>query len=342
MKHHRQDIIILCLHLLIWGVVITAPAAVSYMVNHADGHMSFMFLMRSLGILGPMCLIYMLTYHVLVPFLLLRGRRWLFGICVTLLILVFHIQFAFAKVFELPSFVIAGMYTWLAVSLATDSLVAIAAIGLRSYVHSHRRQLELEEQQRKTTEAELNWLKNQLNPHFLFNSLNNISSLTQIDPDMAQDAIGQLSDLLRYALYESNKQLVPLSGEVEFMRCYIALMRLRCSDKTTVETDFQLGEHSPEVAPLLFISFIENAFKHGTSNNHPSHVNVSLRAEADLITFSCRNSNLPKGNSDHSGSGIGLENTRRRLDLLYPGRYEWQQQVVDDEYQITLTLHLSK
>ncbi|MBO4753359.1 MAG: histidine kinase [Bacteroidales bacterium] len=210
----------------------------------------------------------------------------------------------------------------------------------RNYIRANRRALELQEEKQKSIEAELVWLKNQLNPHFLFNSLNNISSLTHIDPDQAQEAIAQLSDLLRYALYESQKPLVPLVGEVEFMQNYIAMMKLRCSDKTEVVEDFQIGTGHEQIAPLLFVSFIENAFKHGTSSNLNSRIGVSLQVRDGKIIFECRNTNLPKDQTDHSGSGIGLENTRRRLDLCYPNRYSWEQKVENDEYYIKIEILL--
>ena len=101
-------------------------------------------------------------------------------------------------------------------------------------------------------EAQLKYLQAQINPHFLFNTLNNISSLTQIDPDATQDAIAQLSDLLRYAMYETNKKTVPIQGEIEFMRNYISLMKLRCNEKTEVNTTFDVQQNI-EIAPLLFI-----------------------------------------------------------------------------------------
>lgn len=301
-----------------------------------------MFLTRSVAMLGPLFLIYMINFYLLIPFLLFKGKKWLYLISSFALVSLFHAHYFFADVSMLPAFAKTGFYSQLGTSYSTAILATLAALGIRSLVRSHRLQVELEEKQRQSAEAELVWLKNQLNPHFLFNSLNNISSLTQIDPDQAQDAIGQLSDLLRYALYESNKSEVSLAGEVEFMRNYVSLMRLRCSSMTTVVENYNIGAQSHQIAPLLFISFIENAFKHGTSNSHESHVNISLTEDQSSVTFLCRNTNIPKGESDHSGSGIGLENTRRRLDLCYPKRYSWSQGIEDGEFFIKVVINLDK
>ena len=198
---------------------------------------------------------------------------------------------------------------------------------------------QLEEEKQKHTEAELAWLKNQINPHFLFNTLNNISSLTQIDPDQAQDSIAQLSDLLRYTMYETNKPLVPIQGEVDFMRNYIDLMKLRCNERAVVNTQFTIDNAQQEVAPLLFISLIENAFKHGLSSSRDSRIDISLTQEESTLTFTCDNTNYPKDDADRSGSGIGIENTRRRLDLLYPRRYQWEQSLSDNNiFHVRITL----
>ena len=196
---------------------------------------------------------------------------------------------------------------------------------------------QLKDEQTKHTEAELAWLKNQINPHFLFNTLNNISSLTQIDPDAAQDAIAQLSDLLRYAMYETNKKTVPISGEVEFMRNYISLMKLRCNEKTEVKTTFNI-EQDVEIAPLLFISLIENAFKHGVSSSRSSIIDIHLEQKNHSVIFTCDNTNYPKDDADRSGSGIGLENTRRRLELMYADHYTWQNWLENDIYHVYLKL----
>ena len=210
--------------------------------------------------------------------------------------------------------------------------------GLHTKADFDRIKQQLKEEHQKRTEAELEWLKNQLNPHFLFNTLNNISSLVQIDADKAQDAIAQLSDLMRYAMYETRREMVPIQGEVEFMRNYIELMKLRCNDKTEVNVQWSMVNGQLEVAPLLFISLIENAFKHGVSSSRPSKIDIRLEQQDDSLVFTCDNTNFPKDDTDRSGSGIGLENTRRRLDLLYGGHYTWDQSVNGDIYHVRITL----
>lgn len=333
----KQHIVLLGVQLAVWIVMILAPACVSYLMDPTSPR-HWMFLGQSLMVLIPMFVIYMTSFYLLLPYLYFRGYKLWYLVSTIVLLLVVNFRYFITDVSMFPAPAKAGFYSTMGTTFFIHLIVAFAAFALRNYLRSHSIQLALEEERRKSAEAELTWLKNQLNPHFLFNSLNNISSLTQIDPDQAQDAIAQLSDLLRYALYESNKPSVPLMGELEFMQNYISMMKLRCSSLTTVNVDFPNSCPSIYIAPLIFISFIENAFKHGVSNNVASKINISLRPEADSVVFECINSNLPKGDADHSGSGIGLENTRRRLDLLYPGKYKWEQKVENDEFIIRVAI----
>jgi len=151
----------------------------------------------------------------------------------------------------------------------------------------------------------------------------------------------QLSDLLRYAMYETNKPKVPLEGEVEFMRNYIELMKLRCNEMTKVKFETSIENREVLVAPLIFISLVENAFKHGANSNAPATIDISLTQQDATLVFNCDNSNNPKPTKDRSGSGIGLENTRRRFNLLYAGRYQWEQTITPENiYHVKITLQL--
>ncbi len=213
-----------------------------------------------------------------------------------------------------------------------DVIIVALAVGICNIIRSADLTYKYEAQKRKAAEAELSWLKNQLNPHFLFNTLNNISSLTLTDGEKAQDSIAQLSNLLRYVLYESNKEFVPLSSEVSFMRDYIDLMKLRYDGKTSVSVVMGLPSGNAEIAPLLFISLIENAFKHGASSRSESFVDISMKADGEDLLFVCTNSLLEKPKTDLAGSGIGLQNMSKRLELIYPGRYEFNYGPDGDRY----------
>ena len=129
-----------------------------------------------------------------------------------------------------------------------------------------------------------------------------------------------------------------LGSEIEFMDNYINLMALRCNEMTKVEKHLESPSRPVEVAPLLFISLVENAFKHGVNARYPSFVKVSMEMEGDDLVFVCDNSRFEKQGTDRIGSGIGLENMKRRLELLYPGRYTYEQNAADDTYHVKVTL----
>lgn len=290
--------------------------------------------------------VYFANFYLFGPYLFFRRRYWLFVLCNLLLILGANYGFVYGyfaikhNVPSMPAKAWMGFFSGAFMFFLLNVVTVAVAIGIRHFIRVRQLKQQLKDEKAKNTEAELAWLKNQINPHFLFNTLNNISSLTQIDADAAQDAIAQLSDLLRYAMYETNKNTVPLGGEVEFMRNYIELMKLRCNEQTSVNYQLSIDSEQVEVAPLLFVSLIENAFKHGVSSGRPSAISIKLEQHQGQLTFICNNTNYPKNDKDRSGSGIGIENTRRRLELMYVDRYEWEQTLEDNIYHVMIKLKL--
>ncbi|MBO4633816.1 MAG: histidine kinase [Bacteroidales bacterium] len=335
---NRRNLIINTTQLLVWVGVFLIPALVTGTMTGSVDQAMKVFLAGAMLLL-PAFVIYGLNYYLLVPKLLHGGRAgWFYLINGTIIGGWLLVDFLFKRPVEFPPEVVEqfgqrGVRTMYVGSIIArvfiQCLLILLAVGLRHIMRAN-----------ETVVAELSWLKAQLNPHFLFNTLNNISSLTQIDPDKAQESIGQLSDLLRYALYDSEAEKVPLAAEVEFMDNYVDLMALRCNELTTVTKDLQVPQGHVEVAPLLFISLIENAFKHGINARYPSFVKVSMRMEGEQLLFRCENSLFEKQGSDHIGSGIGLENMKRRLELLYPGRYTYSQQSDTDTYRVEVTIHI--
>ena len=178
--------------------------------------------------------------------------------------------------------------------------------------------------------AELGNLRSQINPHFLLNTLNNIYALTAIDHTRAQSAIQQLSNMLRHMLYDNQEQLVSLDDEVKFIENYINLMKIRLPQTVDVKLVTELENPRTKVAPLLFISLVENAFKHGISSTEPSFIHMSMTQKGNSLCVVIENSNFPKSETDRSRHGIGLQQVQRRLDLAYYEHYEWTKGVNDD------------
>ncbi len=187
-------------------------------------------------------------------------------------------------------------------------------------------------------QSELQHLHYQLQPHFFFNSLNNIYAMVDVSPEQAKTSIHSLSKLMRYMLYETNMELVPLSKEIEFIKKFIDLMKLRVSDKTEVNYNLPSEETGINIAPLLFISLIENAFKHGVSASKASQININMTCNDKTVLFTIENDNLPKKTEDKSGSGIGIQNLEKRLKLLYPNRYKFNSKVENHRFLVTLEI----
>ena len=345
-KIEKKDLWLLAAQVAVWLVILFAMPLATYLSTQ-DAHATRTSFFVVWGLFQSPLAIYFLNFYLLGPYLFFKRRYWLFSLINFVIILALNSQFfyVFFNRNNIPNMPEMGPNMWIGffggflMFLVLNVMVVAIAIGIRHFIRTRQIKQQLKDEKAKNTEAELAWLKNQINPHFLFNTLNNISSLTQIDPDAAQDAIAQLSDLLRYAMYETNKKTVPIQGEVEFMRNYISLMELRCNDKTEVTTTFDVQQNM-EIAPLLFISLIENAFKHGVSSSRPSKINIRLLQNEDELVFNCDNTNYPKDDADRSGSGIGLENTRRRLDLMYAGRYSWEQSLEDNIYHVQIRIKI--
>ena len=329
------------MQLLAWGIFIGIAPVIAYYAGAQTEDASILFHML-LSIIFPAAFAYFINYYLLVPALFFKERKGWFIIS-NLIILIacnFHLFISiFIWIPDIPHYWI-GAVAGLSISFVLDIVSLGIAIGIRNYLRTIAIKQKLAEETHRRTEAELMWLKNQLNPHFLFNSLNNISSLIWIDAERAQNSIGELSDLLRYAIYESEKKLVPLQKEFDFMRNYISLMSLRCNDMTDILVSFDIEDPKAYIAPLLLISLVENAFKHGVSASQPSFLNFKINEKNHILTFICENSDFHKSDRDNSGSGIGIPNMRKRLELLYPGHFEWEQDANGDLFRVKVTLHL--
>lgn len=198
-------------------------------------------------------------------------------------------------------------------------LLIMTNLGSKLFFKSRENEQKMIELEKENLDQQLQYLRYQINPHFFMNTLNNIHALVDIDPEQAKSSILELSRMMRYILYEGDKPTIPLSKETEFLRHYIYLMRLRYSDSVKIDVDLPEECGNVEIPPMMFVSFVENAFKHGISYEKESFIRVSMSIENDKLIFRCANSRHGT-NSDRS-SGIGLANVRKRMDLLYGKDY---------------------
>jgi two-component system LytT family sensor kinase len=203
---------------------------------------------------------------------------------------------------------------------------------------------ERQELEHKTMQSELRFLKSQINPHFLFNTLNNLYALTLKKSDDAPEIVIKLAEMMRYMLYDCNERQVPLIKEINYIQNYLDLERLRQSKDAEIRFEVKGESDDQQIAPLLFIPFLENSFKHGmTDLLGQGYVHIHLAAEKQMVNFSIENTkspSRPSQNTKRSG-GIGLENIRRRLQLLYPGKYELKIEETPNTYRVNLILDLS-
>ena len=218
-------------------------------------------------------------------------------------------------------------------------------LGVKYYFKSRDDQKKLLRLEKQNLEQQLEYLKYQINPHFLMNTLNNIHALIDIDAERAKDCIVELSKIMRFVLYEGSKKTVPLSRELAFTQDYITLMRMRVTDH--VKINMSMPAHIPDgqIPPLVLITFVENAFKHGISYRQESFIDMAVEVKgepmgAKELRFTCRNSRIPAAD-DHHG-GVGLRNVRQRLDLIYGNRYTLQIEEQPATYYVKLIVPLGE
>ena len=226
-------------------------------------------------------------------------------------------------------------------SLLTALMIISVSTSVAAVQNVQRDKQTRQNLEQEKINSELSFLKAQINPHFFFNTLNNIYALTVIDVEAAQKALHKLSRLMRYVLYETQHGTVLLSQEIAFAQDYIELMQLRLTDKVKVVLEPPIPLHDVSIAPMLFLPFIENAFKHGVSAVQPSYIEIKIWQQDNKVFVDVRNTLFTEKRTvlDES-NGIGLINTQRRLDLLYPGKYQLDVNENSEEKEFEVRLEL--
>jgi LytS/YehU family sensor histidine kinase len=291
--------------------------------------------------------LYKLNSDVLVPRLLFKNKTgpYLLILVLIVLVLVFGMRL-FENAINLPELMHKAFnkkrkgtkhYFDMMVLLSTLLVVAVST-GISAVRKWQKDTLIRQELEQEKISSELLFLKAQINPHFFFNTLHSIYALTVANSGSAADALYTLSHMMRYVLYETQNGTTLLSKEISFVKDYIRLMQLRLTDRITLRQNFPEPLVDYPIAPMLLLPFIENAFKHGVSTLHPGSIEINIKQEKHRLIVKIRNTLLKEKGVIFEENGIGLANTRRRLDLLYPQKYTLN--TVEDKADLIFTVDL--
>ncbi|SIS68670.1 sensor histidine kinase [Belliella pelovolcani] len=353
-SNYKQNLSIL-IHLLGWalfGLVIFILSPLSSGVERP-----FEFWLKQGINLSLLIAVFYINYFYFIPRVLFKNRIPLFlsinlltGIACILFLILFddwvNMQELMHKAYrpDVPYTPRPRNYYW----DISQLLIFFMVIGISTSIASVQKwqadEAEKLEQKRQQINSELTYLKAQINPHFFFNTLNNIYSLTNIDVEKAKTALLKLSRMMRYVLYETEKTHTLLSKEIDFINDFIELMKMRLSSKVKLEITIPEKFQDAAIAPMLLLPFIENCFKHGVSSQKESMITIQIDISDHQLTLETSNGifksseNTPEGNA----SGIGLQNTKRRLALLYDHRYNLfiDDQNPENEFKVLLKIDL--
>ena len=330
------------LYLMVWTVIILVPVLNSKMLEEV--HVSLENILIAWLKIAPYLLIFIIHNSLIAPRLLLRKHRYVWYLVVNLLTItaVFSLVAIYEKYapYDTEPYILNGKASFTDLAIYWNILLGFFMTGLNMGIkllyRSLRDEQQMEELKRQNLQAEMDYLRYQINPHFFMNTLNNIHALIDIDTEYAKSAVIELSKMMRYVLYESGSETISLKKDIQFIENYIELMRIRYDSSIDICLDYPATiPNKVAIPPLLLIVFVENAFKHGVSYNHASFIHIRIGYRDDAVTAVISNSRHEK--SRPGTTGIGLENVKKRLALIYQDNYTLS---IDDSDPAVYTVKL--
>jgi len=335
-------------HLMFWGAFFSFLYIISLLRSNSGRDVDFHLPFELLHIALTIVVVY-LNLRVLIPKLYESGKYRLYGLVLVASVILnaFLIVAVIRFIPEFkPPFVVHNKPSLL---LSVPMIfIQLFMVGVTSALHFMRANLDLQKEalshkdiESSKLKAELDSLKAQVNPHFLFNSLNNIYSHSLLESPKTPELILKLSGLLNHIIYECQDEEVPLEKEMEFLSNYIALEKVRIDDSIQVDLKMDVTDPSMMITPLLFVPLVENAFKHGVNiSSGTPFIHVELTQSESCLKFSCTNLRDHFENDPTRNGGIGLENVRKRLELIYPEAHKFEIKEDEQQFYVELTIPL--
>ena len=350
-KQTKQETIV---YTIVWTLIFLSPI-VSLLFSHDDSLMEAVWVAHSLIeiwiTLLTFFIVFLIHNHVLAPMLVKHKRLKTYLIATVTMVIVFQLAQCAHKPNGAPLISVVDKEMPpppmppkghppidkhdLSVFIIVIMMLG-SNLGVKSYFQSEEEKKYLAKLKEQSLKQELDYLRYQVNPHFFMNTLNNIHALVDIDPEQAKDSIVDMSRMMRYLLYDSDKAYVPLNQAVAFLKKHLNLMKLRYTDMVTVNLNVpKTCSENIVIAPLLFLPFVENAFKHGVAIDKPSTIDIDIECKDDRLLFHCHNT---KSGVKHEYGGVGLSNVSKRLELLYGNDYSLNINDGEKEYDVLLDL----
>lgn len=338
------------LYLMVWTAIILVPVLYSQMMS--EMHVSFENVLIAWRKIAPYLVIFIVHNSIIAPRFMLKHRYWIYlASTLALIIGIFWMVDIYEQYVVVEPLVTD--YSQKALTRHNASFTDLdiywnvilgffmsgANTGIKLMYQSIRDEQTMEDLKRQNLQAEMDYLKYQINPHFFMNTLNNIHALIDIDTEYAKDAVIELSKMMRYVLYDSGRENISLDRDIQFLKNYIELMRIRYTNAVDIRVESPRNLPEVSIPPLLLIVFVENAFKHGVSYNHPSFIHLKISYDNGMVTGMISNSSHAASPNDKHTTGIGLENVRKRLALIYGERnYTLNIQEQDATYTVKLVI----
>lgn len=337
-------------HIIFWTGYLAFFFFIQFTVRPDDFLLKDILIIEAVNFFGMIVIVY-INLEILIP-QILEKRKYLLYVII-LLSVMFTIAFLAVKLNDILPFSVGfhrprlhkrgpGTFIVMIMSMQMFFVVLTSFLHyLKQTIRLRDMELQLKELESINYRTELDSLKAQINPHFLFNTLNNIYSHSLLEKDQVPDMLLKLSDLMHYILYECREEKVPLSKDIKFISNYIDLEKVRVDESFKININIQDVENRFQIAPLLFITFLENAFKHGVNieKGNP-FINVDLKIVDDtVLDFFVENSSS-EGNYDSDSQGIGLENVKKRLELIYPDKHQLDISNKNGKFRVNLIIEL--
>jgi sensor histidine kinase YesM len=323
------------IQIIAWLVFITFPAFVYSTIQPALANGILNPALKGIFVLHTLLMVfYYLNYYYLIQkFYFTKKSRLYFGIlagALLFMLLVMELDKSFSPFYQ--SSVNNGHLLFIFSIVIRFIMIVLLSLGIASY----NRLKQTEEEKLK---AELSYLKAQVNPHFLFNTLNSIYALTVQKSDRAPESVTKLSSIMRYSITDAAQDLVSLDKELNYINAYVELEKLRLTEKVKLNYTITGDPSGKQISPLIFVPFIENAFKYGVSTQDTSKINIAILIGKNDLNLTVDNTKVRPDNK--SKLGLGIENTKKRLDLIYPGKYSLDIKDLEKEFSVNLKILLN-